>query len=113
MRHFLAALWRIIALSIAHQVVWFLAAIVTYGTDLDQLRSRSAISRAVGVVNDILSFPHDAIIRAVPRPWLITHPGLVVPTALIVSSLLWGIALYAAWRGVRKLRERRRLRENG
>ncbi|CAN5294611.1 hypothetical protein BH24GEM2_BH24GEM2_17760 [soil metagenome] len=42
------------------------AAVLTFGSDLDQLRSRSALSRAAGVVYNVLWFPHDAIGRALP-----------------------------------------------
>lgn len=89
-------LGRILGLSLAHFVVAMVAALLTYGLDLDRLRSRSAVSRAAGVVYDVLWYPHDAFLRALPSG-AITRPG-VVPAVLVGSSLFWGVSLYALWR---------------
>ena len=90
----------ILALSSAHFLLSTAAAFLTYGPDLDQLRSRSAVSRVAGVVHDVLWYPHDALLRALP-PGSITRPG-VVPAVLVGSSLAWGIVLWGLWHAGRR-----------
>lgn len=99
-------LLRVLGLSVAHFVVAAIASFLTYGADLDQLRSRSALSRWAGVLHDVLWYPHDAFLRALPAASF-TRP-MVVPAALIGNSLVWGAGLYLLWRVARRLRESRR-----
>lgn len=86
-------MWRILAFALAHFVAWLAAAFLTFGTDLDRLRSRSALSRSVGYVYDVLNFPHDHLLRAVPN----RHIALMTIPAILTTSLLWGTVLYAVW----------------
>ena len=95
-------LLQILALSLGHFVVAMAVAILAEGTDLDQLRSRSRLSRAAGVVSDVLWGPHDALLRSLPSG-SVTRPG-VVPGVLVASSLFWGLALYAALAAKRAIR---------
>ena len=95
-------LLQIFALSLGHFVVAMAVAIVAEGTDLDQLRSRSRLSRAAGEVSDVLWGPHDALLRSLP-PGSVTRPG-VVPGVLVASSVFWGLALYGAWAAIRAVR---------
>lgn len=68
-------------------------ALVARGLDMDQLRSRSALSRAAGAVEQALAWPHDAVGRALGRGWVLV-PG-AIPALLVASWLAWGAALYA------------------
>ena len=88
----------------AHLVVAFFIGAIAFGWDFDQLRSRSASSRAAAVVNDVLWFPHDAFMRAVPNGWMIANARAVIPGAIVANSLLWGIAICVALRLVRRVR---------
>ena len=97
---------RILAFSVVHFLVATGVAILTYGTDLDQLRSRSTVSRVSGVVYDIVWYPHDAIIRAIPNATLI-RPG-VIPSVLVGASLLWGCAAWLLLAAVGRFRRARR-----
>lgn len=96
---------RILAFSLAHFGAAMLIAVVAFGPDMDQLRSRSAWSRAAAAVHDVLWFPHDAVLRAVPNAWLVRNT-YVVPLALVLNSLAWGTALFLTWRAVRRRGER-------
>jgi hypothetical protein len=98
-------LLRILGFSLVHFVAVLVAAVVAFGFDLDQLRSRSAVSRVAGVVHDFLMVPHDALIRSLPRGTL-GLPGLV-PALMVLHSLAWGGMLYALWRFLRTRQERR------
>ena len=84
-------------------------AIIAFGSDLDQLRSRSPWSRAAAAVHDILWYPHDAALRALPNDWL-SHNLYAIPLALIINSLVWGTVLYALWESVRRIRQPLRAR---
>ena len=100
MRH----LRGIVVLSAAHFVVAMAIAVVAFGTDMDQLRSRTPWSRAAAAVHDVLWLPHDAALRAIPHPWFLRNLW-VTPLALVLNSLLAGAVLYAlvrAWRGRRQ-----------
>jgi hypothetical protein len=95
---------RILAFSAAHFLVSLILAILAFGLDMDQLRSRSAVSRAAGVLYDFFWWPHDAFLRALPSG-AILRPG-VIPAVLVGHSLVWGIALYGLWRLVKRARSR-------
>ena len=89
--------FRVLAFTAGHLLVALLVGVVAFGTDMDRLRSRSLASRAAGAVHDVLWFPHDTFMHAIPNRWLVTHPA-VIPGAILGNSLLWGIALYLVWR---------------
>jgi hypothetical protein len=94
---------RIVLFSTIHFAVAMIIAIVAFGSAMDQLRFRSPWSRGAAAVHDVLWFPHDAVLRAVPNPWL--RHRYFSPLALVTSSLLWGTVLYAllqSWRRVRR-----------
>ena len=83
-----------------------LIAIVARGLDMDQLRSRSPWSRGAAAIHDVLWYPHDSALRALPNDWL-AHNTYIVPIALVLNSLAWGTMLYALWQTFRR---RRRVR---
>ena len=87
---------RILACAAGHFVVAMLIAAIAFGTDMDQLRSRSPWSRGAGVIHDVLWYPHDAAMRAIPNDWLVRH-RVVIPLAIVMNSLCWGILLHTAW----------------
>lgn len=90
---------RILLLSILHLALVFATAFVAEGWDLDQVRSRSSLSTAAGVLHDVLMFPHDAALRSIPNAWLVRNP-YVIPSAILVNSLVWGVVLYLLWRTI-------------
>jgi hypothetical protein len=92
---------RILLCSAIHFVVAMLIAILAFGTDMDQLRSRSPLSRGAAAVHDVLWLPHDSALRAVPNAWLIRNT-YVIPLAIVINSLLWGALLCALWRFSRR-----------
>ena len=94
---------RIIAISLAHFVIAMAIAIVAFGWDLDRLRSRSTSSRIAAEVHDVLWWPHDTALRAIPNAWLIRNKW-IIPVALVANSLAWGVALYGVTRLVRRTR---------
>lgn len=91
------ALRLIVSVAGAHLALSFASAFAAEGWDLDQIRSRSRFSQAAGVLHDVLMYPHDAVMRAVPNAWLVGNTPLI-PIAVIVNSLLWGAVLYLLWR---------------
>ena len=98
--------WRILLVSAGYFVVTMLIAIVARGPDMDQLRSRSPWSRGAAAIHDVLWYPHDSALRALPNDWL-AHNTYIVPIALVLNSLVWGTMLYALWQTFRR---RRRVR---
>jgi hypothetical protein len=99
-----AHLLRIVLFSAGHFALAMIIAIIAFGSDLDQLRSRSPWSRAAAVVHDVLWFPHDATLRALPNDWL-SRNLYAIPLALVLNSLVWGTVLYALWESVRRVRK--------
>lgn len=101
----LRALSAIALLALVHFVIAMLIGVLAFGTDFDQLRSRSAVSRAAGVVHDVLWFPHDTALHAMPNVWLIRYPA-IIPLAIVANSLVWGTVLYVVmrWSGGRSSR---------
>jgi hypothetical protein len=97
-------IWRIVLFSAGHFALAMLIAITAFGSDLDQLRSRSPWSRGAAVVHDVLWFPHDATLRALPNGWLIRNLH-VIPLALVINSLVWGTVLYALWQSLGRVRQ--------
>ena len=90
----------IAAFAAGHFIVAIAVAVAAFGADMDQLRSRSAISSAAGVLTDLLMLPHDRFMRSLPVHYVVDYPWLI-PSALLGNSLLWGVVLYGAWRLVR------------
>jgi hypothetical protein len=70
---------------------------------MDQLRSRSRWSRGAAAIHDVLWFPHDAALRALPNDWLARNTYFI-PIAIVLNSLAWGTLLYSAWQAFRRLR---------
>jgi hypothetical protein len=97
---------QVLAWSAAHFVVAMIIAVIAFGPDMDQLRSRSTISRAAAAVHDVLWFPHDSALRQIPNAWLIRN-RYVIPLAIVINSLAWGVVLYAMSRFFLRLRSRR------
>ena len=97
-------LLRIVLFSAGHFVLAMIIAITAFGSDLDQLRSRSPWSRGAAAVHDVLWFPHDAALRALPNGWL-SHNLYAIPLALVINSLVWGTAFYALWQSLRRVRQ--------
>jgi hypothetical protein len=97
-------LLRIVLFSGGYFVLAVMIAIIAFGTDLDQLRSRSPWSRGAAAVHDVLWFPHNAALRALPDGWL-SRNLYAIPLALVINCLVWGAALYALWHSLRRARE--------
>jgi len=94
---------RVLAVSAAYFVGTMLIATMAFGLDMDQLRSRSAWSRGAAAIHDVLWFPHDAALRALPNDWLVRN-RYVIPLALVLNSLAWGTMLYLLWQASRRRR---------
>ena len=95
---------RILLFSAGHFAFAMIIAITAFGSDLDQLRSRSPWSRGAAAVHDVLWFPHNAGLRALPNGWL-SRNLYAIPLALVINSLVWGTALYALWQSLRRVRQ--------
>lgn len=95
---------RIVLFSAGHFVLALIIAITAFGSDLDQLRSRSSWSRGAAAVHDVLWLPHNAGLRALPNGWL-SRNLYAIPLALVINSLVWGTALYAFWESLRRVRQ--------
>ena len=75
-------------------------ALIGYGLDMDQLRSRSVASRIGAAISETLMYPHDLALRQVPNAWLIRNLW-IIPAALFTHTLLWGVFLFVClevWR---------------
>ena len=92
---------RILLVSAAYFVVAMLIAVVARGLDMDQLRSRSVWSRGAAPIHDVLWFPHDSALRALPNDWL-AHNTYFIPIALVLNCLAWGTMLYLVWQAFRR-----------
>lgn len=85
----------VLLLAIAHFALSLASGFAARGWDMDQVSSRATLSQMAETLHKVLMFPHDAIFQR-----LLSLLGWSVPVvlaALIVSSLLWGTALYALW----------------
>lgn len=88
--------------SFAYFVVSLGIAMVAHGTDMDQLTSRSALSRAAAVVDRLLWGPYHwagRILDPDPRQMHLTTPLL-----LALNTCAWGALLAAAWQVLWRLR---------
>jgi hypothetical protein len=70
---------------------------------MDQLRARSPWSRSAAAIHDVLWFPHDAMLRALPNDWL-AHNTYFIPIAIVLNCLAWGAVLYSLWQAIRRAR---------
>ena len=87
---------RWLAWSMAYFVVSLAIALLAHGSDLDQLTSRSALSRAAAVVDRLLWGPYHWIGRRLqPDP---TMMRLTTPVLLLANALAWGSVLATTWR---------------
>jgi len=98
-------IWRILCLSAVHFVVWLGTDIVAFGIDLDRLSSRSAVASTAASVCAFFQYPHDVLLRAVPISWLQQVP-MIALFVIVLSSVLWGIALFGAWQLLRAAAKR-------
>jgi hypothetical protein len=92
---------RILGFALAHFLVAMLIAVVAFGADMDQIRSRSALSMVAATVHDVLWAPHDAALGALPNDWLVRF-RYIIPVALVLNSVAWGMFLYIAWATLRR-----------
>ena len=97
---------RIVLIAGVHLALSFASAFAAEGWDLDQLRSRSRVSQVAGVLQDVLMYPHDTAMRALPNALLVRNKHLI-PLAVFVNSLFWGVVLYVLWRAIRGSRRQR------
>ena len=82
--------------SAVYVFVSIVVAILAHGTDLDQLTSRSAMSRAAAALDRVLWAPYRAFGRAVrPDP---DQMPLFTPMVLMLNALAWGAAFAAGAR---------------
>lgn len=98
------ALGQIFLFSAVHFVLAIGTALIGYGLDMDQLRSRSVASRIGAAISETLMYPHDLALRQVPNAWLIRNLW-IIPAALFTHTLLWGVFLFVC-REVWRRRER-------
>jgi hypothetical protein len=87
---------RVLFFSAVHFVLWYASAIAAYGTDLDHVHTRSALSNSAASVCSALQYPHDLILRALPTNWLQQAPAMAA-AVILVASLLWGTVLALVW----------------
>lgn len=90
------ALLRWLGCSVAYFVAATGAAFVARGWDMDQLRERSQLSRAAGVVQDVLWAPHDAALALIGHDPL-RIPG-IVPGLIVLNMLVGGAVVMLLWR---------------
>jgi hypothetical protein len=72
---------------------------VAYGSDLDQVRSRSALANSAALLCAVLQYPHDTILRALPTSLLVELPQ-VAGAVVLLNSLVWGVALSVVWQSL-------------
>jgi len=87
---------RLLGFSALHFVVWAIASIVAYGSDLDQVPQRSALAGASASAATLLQSPHDWLLRVLPSNLLQQYPQAAA-VLVVANSLLWGIGLVIAW----------------
>ncbi len=104
MRRAARRLLRWLGCSVAYFVAATGAAFVARGWDMDQLRERSPLSRAAGVVQDVLWAPHDAAIALIGHDPL-RIPG-IVPGLIVLNMMVGGAVVMALWRAWRTVLRR-------
>lgn len=87
---------RVLCLSALHFALWYASAIVAYGSDLDRIRSRSALANSAASLCAVLQYPHDIALRAIPGTWLQPFPQ-IAGAVVFLNSLLWGMAPAVVW----------------
>ena len=85
-----------LAWSAAYFIVSLLVALVAHGTDLDQLTSRSALSRHAAAVDRVLWGPYHWVGKQLGPDFARAPAG--TPALLVANALAWGGALATAWR---------------
>lgn len=88
-----------LACGVAYFVTSLTVAFVAEGWDMDQLRDRSALSRAASAVQDVLWWPHDTAIALIGHDPL-RIPG-IVPGLIVFNMLVGGMVLMVLWRAWR------------
>jgi hypothetical protein len=99
----LIVIWRVLLLSGIHFALSFVAAFTARGWDLDHSPSRSALSEVAATLEDVLMFPHDVVMRAIPTSWLLSSK-FFIPGAVFANSFFWGSVLYVLWRSLQNAR---------
>jgi hypothetical protein len=98
---------RVIGLAMIHLAAAFLVTLLLYGDGSAPDRSAPGTERILHIAHDILWFPNDAILGVLPPGWL-EDGALATVAVLVASSLVWGLALYGTWAGIRRAVSRRR-----
>lgn len=94
-----------LAWSAAYFVVSLTVAFLAHGMDMDQLTSRSAVSRVAASVDRILWGPyHWFSPQLAPSP---TQMHLTTPLLLVANTLAWGALLATVAPLFARLRQRR------
>ena len=86
-------IWPVLVVAMAHFALWLASAFVARGWDLDHISSRSTVSQYAETLYGVLSFPHDPLLQGLLS--LLGWSMTVVVGAMILSSLVWGLALCA------------------
>jgi hypothetical protein len=89
-------IFRALCLSAIHFALWRTSAVAAYGSDLDQVRSRSGLANSAASLCAVLQYPHDTILRALPISWLVELPQ-IAGAVVLLNSLAWGVALSVVW----------------
>lgn len=85
---------RALGYAVLYLVVTLVVAVLAHGWDLDQLTSRSAVSRAAAFVEPGLWLVQTLIFSAVPTG-RISEYRWVIPVALVANMLAYGVLLAA------------------
>jgi hypothetical protein len=56
-------LWRVLSFSVIHFGLWLASALIAFGSDLDQIHTRSALANSAASLCSVLQYPHDLLIR--------------------------------------------------
>ena len=91
----------VICLSVVHFVLWCLTAVIAFGSDLDQISSRSPLASAAASVYGVLQVPQQFMLHAISGEGLSQSSQVSNVAAIALCSLLWGIALTAIWQAAR------------
>jgi hypothetical protein len=92
---------RTFAYAVAHFLAAAIVGIVARGWDLDQLTSRSGISRAAAAAEPALWVVHSLILGSVPTG-RISEYMWVIPLAIVANSLAYGLFFAITERWIRR-----------
>jgi len=95
-------IWAWLAWSAGYFVFSLSTAMVARGADLDQLTSRSTLSRAAGILDRLLWAPYNWVGRNLQADPAQMH--IATPLLLVLNTLAWGLFLAAAWELLRSHR---------